>query len=259
VDYAYPSLGFGFTIGPLARDVRDVALVLQTMAGPDYRDVACVESEADDYLGSLDAGVEGLRLAWSDDLGYGAAYAVEESPRVVAAVREAAARYRQLGADVTHTDVTLDDPAPYFWTTFGAVGVGWPLQTPPTFPSPADYRSALEARARTVGRLRGLFERHDLLLCPTVQAVAPPEDLFAERWANVDPSSEAPSSQHYLCLTMMFNWISWPALSVPCGEVDGLPIALQIVGPPCSEVQMLRAAYVFQVLNEQVEAGSRRH
>jgi Asp-tRNA(Asn)/Glu-tRNA(Gln) amidotransferase A subunit family amidase len=86
--------------------------------------------------------------------------------------------------------------------------------------------------------------------------VAPPEDLFAERWANIDPSSEAPSSQHYLCLTMMFNWIGWPALSLPCGEVDGLPVGLQIVGPPCSEAQMLRAAYAFQALHKQVEADA---
>jgi hypothetical protein len=175
----------------------------------------------------------------------------------VAAVREAAARYRQLGADVTHTDVTLDDPAPYFWTTFGAVGVGWPLQTPPTFPSPADYRSALEARARTVGRLRGLFERHDLLLCPTVQAVAPPEDLFADRWANFDPSSEAPSSQHYLCLTMMFNWISWPALSVPVGRWTAYRSRSRSSALPAPRRRSFVRLTSSKALNEQVEAGSR--
>jgi Asp-tRNA(Asn)/Glu-tRNA(Gln) amidotransferase A subunit family amidase len=44
----------------------------------------------------------------------------------------------------------------------------------------------------------------------------------------------------------MFNWLAFPAVSVPCGFVDGLPVGLQIVGPPGSDARILRAANAFQ-------------
>jgi Asp-tRNA(Asn)/Glu-tRNA(Gln) amidotransferase A subunit family amidase len=44
----------------------------------------------------------------------------------------------------------------------------------------------------------------------------------------------------------MFNWLCFPAVSVPCGLVDGLPVGLHIVGPACSEDRILRAARAFQ-------------
>jgi len=90
VDYFHPGHMLTVTIGPLAREVRDAALVAQAMAGPDGRDFVSVQAEPGDYLAGLDAGVAGLRLAWTDDFGYAGMYALEESPRVIAAIREAA-------------------------------------------------------------------------------------------------------------------------------------------------------------------------
>ena len=77
------------SMGPLARHVVDAAIVLQAMAGPDGRDFTCIQTEPPDYLASIDAGVEGMRFAWTDDFGFTEMYAQAESPRVIAAVREA--------------------------------------------------------------------------------------------------------------------------------------------------------------------------
>jgi Asp-tRNA(Asn)/Glu-tRNA(Gln) amidotransferase A subunit family amidase len=44
----------------------------------------------------------------------------------------------------------------------------------------------------------------------------------------------------------MFNWLAFPAVSVPCGFVDGLPVGLQIVGPPGSDARVMRLAVAFQ-------------
>jgi Asp-tRNA(Asn)/Glu-tRNA(Gln) amidotransferase A subunit family amidase len=44
----------------------------------------------------------------------------------------------------------------------------------------------------------------------------------------------------------MFNWLAVPAVSVPCGFVDGLPVGLQIVGPPASDARVMRLAAAFQ-------------
>jgi Asp-tRNA(Asn)/Glu-tRNA(Gln) amidotransferase A subunit family amidase len=49
----------------------------------------------------------------------------------------------------------------------------------------------------------------------------------------------------------MFNLIGWPALTVPCGFVDGLPVGLQIAGRPGSEGLILRTARAFQVAYPQ--------
>ena len=56
-------------LGPMTRDVRDAALVMSVIAGPDHRDWWCSATPAPDYLSSLDEGVEGVRVAWSPDLG----------------------------------------------------------------------------------------------------------------------------------------------------------------------------------------------
>ena len=45
---------------------------------------------------------------------------------------------------------------------------------------------------------------------------------------------------------MLFNWLAMPAFSVPCGFVDGLPVGLQIVGPPGSDARIMRLAAAFQ-------------
>ncbi len=195
-----------------------------------------------DCLASIDEGVEGLRFAWTDDFGFGTAYAVDESSRVVTSVRDAALQFRGLGADVSGTDVVWEDPAPFLGTTFDTVGLGWPGLSYAFTTQAACYRSALEARARTIDRLRGVLREHDLLLSPTVQAVAP----TAEQWDDSWPTS----AERYLCLTMMFNWVGWPALSVPCGLVDGLPVGLQIIGPPGADALVLRAARAFQAAHD---------
>src|SRR3546814_15191324 len=64
-DYAKPRPPAGITVGPLARSVRDAALVTQVMAGPDGRDPFSIQTEPDDFLADIDKGVKGMRFAWT--------------------------------------------------------------------------------------------------------------------------------------------------------------------------------------------------
>src|SRR6201985_2130505 len=65
-DYETPQVSpMMMSMGPLARYVTDAAIMLQVMAGPDGRDMTCLQTDPPDYLEDIDAGVEGMRLAWT--------------------------------------------------------------------------------------------------------------------------------------------------------------------------------------------------
>ena len=96
-----------------------------------------------------------MRFAWSDDLGYASMYAMEESPRVIAAIREAAQGFTRLGASVETTDQSWDDFYEGFMfinRAFGSGGRG--VGTPPT---PEEYWESMEVRKRNVDRFDRLF------------------------------------------------------------------------------------------------------
>jgi Asp-tRNA(Asn)/Glu-tRNA(Gln) amidotransferase A subunit family amidase len=242
VDYELPTLWLTLTMGPLARDVRDCAIVTSLMAGPDGRDVVCLQDDPPDYLAAIDIGAAGLRLAWTDDYGYAYQYAVRETPQVIDVARRAAMNLRSLGATVEVTDVVWEDPGLVYDTIIGAfhpfasAGIPQRASDPPTADA---LQAACEQRARNWGRFRHLFRDYDLLLSVTCPMVAPPVDKFALPW-----SSEI--QQQYLCHTQMFNLLGLPATSVPCGFVEGMPVGLQIVGPPGREDLIFRLANAFQ-------------
>ncbi len=251
VDYEHPTFLLTSSIGPLARDVRDVAIVLQAMAGPDGRDYVCIQGDPPDYRERLDFGVEGLRFAWTDDFGFASLYAAEESHRVVALVRSAAMGLRSLGAAVETTGEVWEDPrrgggpAPGEPSVY-EVSVGVNTEALPRH-APHGYQAAAEERARNWERFRRLFRDVDLLLSPTSQRVARTVEEWDAAWttdgARYPHGSFAPT---YVCHTVLCNLLGLPAVSVPCGFVDGLPVGLQIIGWPGREELILRAACAFQ-------------
>ena len=233
------------SFGPITRDVRDAAIALQVMAGPDGRDFVCLQDDPPDYSAGLDAGVEGVRFAWTDDFGFGSMYALEETPRVISAVREAAFGFTMIGATVEPTEAVWEDFWPGSTTTSQAYGPG-PQGAGGGRPSRAQYLEAVESRAGYYERFRRLFAASDLLLSPTIQFTAFTVEGWDAAW-NHDGTTypHGTFAPTYTTDTHMFNWLGWPAISVPCGFLDGLPVALQIVGCPNSEALILRAAAAF--------------
>jgi aspartyl-tRNA(Asn)/glutamyl-tRNA(Gln) amidotransferase subunit A len=92
-----------------------------------------------------------------------------------------------------------------------------------------DYLDAQRVRAELAERLLAQFDRHDLLVMPTSPVVAPPADDFA-RFLMVLSRNAIP-----------WSFVGFPALSVPCGSVDGLPVGLQLVAPPDREDLLVAA------------------
>jgi aspartyl-tRNA(Asn)/glutamyl-tRNA(Gln) amidotransferase subunit A len=232
------------TIGPTVRDVRDAATVLSVIAGPDSRDQGGLQVDLPDPCGELDLGAEGLTLAWTDDFGFALDYAVEESPRAIGHIREAALAARTIGAEVVPTDEPWEDYLGAFkaYSFAGLASMGLEGMTV----SDEEWEAAAALRQRMWERFRTLFAEHDLLLCPTIHGVAPPIEVFAARVPTGMSLVELPpEAVSYLVYTALFNWLRFPAVSVPCGFVDRLPVGLQIVGPPGSDPTILRVAHAF--------------
>ncbi|MEU8394912.1 amidase [Nonomuraea sp. NPDC048892] len=100
------------------------------------------------------------------------------------------------------------------------------------------YVRALEARRRLAETVGALFERHDVLALPSVPIVAPP---VGAREVEVDGRAVAVRPA-LLALTSPWNVLGFPALTVPAGTVDGLPVGLQLVCRPGDEPLLFEAA-----------------
>ena len=241
--------------GPITRTVRDAALLLQTMTGPDSRDPGCIREEPPDFVGSLGQGVRGLRVGWSPDLGY-----APVDPEVSAICSRAALAFTDLGCVVEEAEVGLDDPYPIFWDNMAAFSyttlghllndrieeledysrkfIEHGLEM-----TASDYSMALHGTVHLQARMQGLFEKFDLLLTPTVAVPAFPigQNPVIIGGKQVEPFLG------FTPLTYPFNLSMQPAASVPCGfSSDGLPIGLQIVGRCGEEKAVLRASAAFE-------------
>ncbi len=94
--------------GPMTRTVRDAAVLLQAMAGPDPRDPLTIDAPPENYLAACDGDLAGLRVVWSADLGYAAV-----DPEVRRAAEAAARRFADLGAKLEARDPGWPDPGPF--------------------------------------------------------------------------------------------------------------------------------------------------
>jgi aspartyl-tRNA(Asn)/glutamyl-tRNA(Gln) amidotransferase subunit A len=243
-------------VGPMARTIADCALLLNVLAQPDVRDWQALPYDGRDWTRNLDAGVKGLRIAFSARLGY-VRYV---HPDVDARVTQAASVFQDLGARVDRIDPGFADCLDTFLVHWRA-GVFNALRALPRASfenlepalkrayeasaggSLALYLDAVEARGLLGQRMKRFHEQWDLLITPTV--AVPPFEL--ERLAPPDPRMSEDDWFWWIPFTYPFNLTQQPAASIPCGlSWEGLPIGLQIVGPNHREDLVLRAAHAFQ-------------
>ena len=241
--------------GPMSRTVKDSAILLQVLAGYDSRDPGCTRSAPPDFLGALDRGVKGLRVAWSPDLGYAAV-----DPEVADATFRAARLFEELGCTVDEPGISLEDPFPPFWDIFsigGYTSYGHLLEERrEDFTkysrialergrdlTAADYSRALLYVLQLQAQMETAFEDYDLLLTPTT---AVPAFLVGQPPATIGGRQVQPF-WGYTPFTFPFNMTMQTAASVPCGySTDGMPIGLHIVGRRGDEATVLAASAAFE-------------
>jgi len=245
--------------GPIARVVRDAALALDVMAGPDDRDRWSLPADGGpSFLSACDEGIAGLNVAWSPDL----AHAVVDA-EVARVCEEAAIRFESLGCHVEVVTPGWDNPEAIFRPLAAAeMYAAWGarlrdaeaqmdrslvafLRYGATI-SVADYLAAAERRRHFWMDVQRFLARFDLLLTP---AVAIPPFAVGRPGVN-EIQGRRVSPLAWIAFTFPFNLTGQPAASVPAGFTSsGLPVGLQIVGRRFGDRTVLAASAAFEAVS----------
>jgi Asp-tRNA(Asn)/Glu-tRNA(Gln) amidotransferase A subunit family amidase len=242
-------------IGPLTRTVADAALMLTVCAGPDERDQYSLPGPRVDYVKALRGNVKGLRVAYTDDLGFVDAV----DPEVRAACAKAARAFRDLGCRLEEVKPGWPSPREAWGEIFcGGIAtrmapyldrradiepglyriIETSLKNPPT-----KYVQAWFDRLAWWEHPRAFFTKYDLLLTPTI--ACPPFPVGLDNPTEI--AGTPVDAYAWIPFTYPFNMTGQPASSVPCGFTkDGLPIGLQIVGRRFDDATVLRASAAFE-------------
>ncbi|AXS82601.1 Asp-tRNA(Asn)/Glu-tRNA(Gln) amidotransferase subunit GatA [Marinobacter sp. Arc7-DN-1] len=264
--------------GTIARSAEDNALMLNVMAGFDPKDSTSLDREVPDYTATLNEPLKGLKIGLPKEY-----FSDQLSPAMEQQVRNAVKEYEKLGATVK--EVSLPNAklaiAAYYviapaeasanLSRFDGVRYGYRCEDPKdlmdlytrtraegfgtevkrrilvgTYALSAGYFDAYYLKAQKVRRLIqqdfiNAFREVDVLMSPTT-----PSPAFIQGEKTSDPVTM------YLedVFTIAINLAGIPAMSVPAGFVDGLPVGLQIIGDYFSEARLLNAAHQFQQVTD---------
>lgn len=266
-------------VGPLARNVRDCAIMLQAVAGYDPADSTSVDTPVPDYLADLEKGIKGMKIGLPQEY-----FVAGLDPEVKQAVEQVVEQYRELGAEIVdvslpHTRYAVScyyliataeassNLARYDGVRFGervdpgkglidmytatrSQGFGDEVKRRimlGTYALSSGYYDAYYLKAQKVRTLirndfLSAFNEVDCILTPVA-----PTPAFALGDKTADPL------QMYLSdiFTLSANLAGICGLSLPCGQAqNGLPIGFQLLGKPFDEAGLLRSGYAYEQTQE---------
>ena len=261
-------------IGPITKDVRDSAMLLNLIAGHDKKDTTSCNIEKKDYTKALKNDVKGLKIGVPKEFfAEGINYEVKEK------LYEAIEKYKELGAEVEEfsLDIAKYSLAAYYIIAcaeassnlgrfdgiryghraaeykdlddlfkksrtegFGAevkrrIILGTYVLSSGYYD--AYYKKAQKVRTLVVNEYNNAFEKYDVILTPTSPTVA------------FDIGGKNTPLEMYLADidTVSVNVAGLPAISIPCGvDKQGMPIGMQLIGNKFQEETILNAAYTFE-------------
>ena len=266
-------------IGPIAKDVADVAAALEAIASHDKKDSTSVNRQNTEFTKMLEGGVKGLKIGIPKDY-----FSDGLNPEVRDAVLNAAEVLKSLGAEVEEFDLSLVDyaiPAYYVIASAEASsnlarfdGVKYGYRTPEYeelhemykktrtegFGSEvkrrimlgsfvlssgyydAYYIKALKTKSLIKQAFNKAFLKYDCILGPVAPTTAP----------KIGSSLADPISMYLGDIyTISANLAGLPGISLPCGfDKDGMPIGMQLLGDCFAEDKIIRAAYAFEQTRE---------
>ena len=264
--------------GTMARTAEDNAMMLNVMAGFDPKDSTSVERDVPDYTATLNDSLQGLTIGLPKEY-----FSEQLSPAMEQQVRDAIREYEKLGAtvkEISLPNARLAIPAYYVIASaeasanlsrYDGVRYGYRCEDPKdlmdlytrtraegfgdevkrrvlvgTYALSAGYFDAYYLKAQKVRRLIqqdfiSAFQDVDVLMSPVTPAPA-----FAKGEKITDPVAM------YLqdAFTIAVNLAGVPAMSVPAGFVDGMPVGLQVIGNYFTEARLLNIAHQYQQVTD---------
>ena len=249
------------TEGPMARSVRDLAMLLAVQAGRDTQAPLSLPGDGAEFGATLRPAARGLRVGWLADLdGY-----LPMEPGIVELCATALRRFDALGAVVE--PLSLGYPADAVWQTWltwrrflvaGSLApfaadpasfaqlkpeAQWEVEQGRGLSGPQVYAASVE-RTRFYRHLVGLFERYDLLALPSAQVWPFPADWT---WPREVAGRTMDTYHRWMEVVIYATLAGLPAISVPAGfGALGLPMGLQLIGPPHADLAVLHAAAAYE-------------
>lgn len=237
-------------VGPITNNVRDAAIILQTIAGYDSMDPASSDYPVDEYISHLEDSVKGWKIAFA--IGD---YIEDSQPDVISALQAVTKVFENLGAKVEKVVVpwlreaalangvmTQADAAAYHHERLATSPQDFGEDVLRRLKIGLAYTSSEYARARRVQteikhKFKLFFNDYDVLILPTTPSTAP----------LIEGSDAVEQARRLTRFTAPFNLAGLPAMSLPCGfSLEGLPIGLQIAGPEWSEAKVLMAGRAYE-------------
>ncbi|MCI8471451.1 MAG: Asp-tRNA(Asn)/Glu-tRNA(Gln) amidotransferase subunit GatA [Clostridia bacterium] len=262
-------------IGPITKDVKDAAILLNIIAGHDEKDTTSSDRLKVDYTKALKNDVKGLKIGVPKEFfGEGINEEVKES------LQKAIEKYKDLGAEIEEFSLDISEYALANYYIIACAeassnlgrfdGIRYTYRTPEfknlkeiykksrseAFGSEvkrriilgtyvlssgyydAYYKKAQQVRTLVMNEFNKGFEKYDVILTPTSPTVA----------FDIGSKSENPLEMYLadIC-TVSVNVAGLPGISIPCGvDKEGMPIGMQLIGNKFCEETILNAAYTFE-------------
>ena len=261
-------------IGPITKDVTDAALVLSAISGQDPLDATSLEQRVPNYVNYLNTGVKGLRIGIPEEY-----FNQDINPEIKESILKSIDVFENLGAVVEYVSLPLtkyalavyyilapseasanlarydgvkygfsSDEADDMWDALEEtrqIGFGSEVKRRillGTYALSSGYYDAYYLKAQKIRTLirqefDDIFTKYDLLLSPTSPSVA----------FDLGEKMDDPVNMYLNdVFTQPANIAGLPAISIPCGFFDGLPIGLQLMANHLGEESLLKAAYAYE-------------
>jgi amidase len=245
-------------LGPMARTVQDVALLLSVMAGPDSRVPLSIHEPGSRFLQPLERDCKGLRLAWCPRFG-----GLPFDHRVLESFDSQREKFEGLGCITEDVDPDFSGAdeafrvfrAMNFYQQYGSLlqqrahvkeTVIQELERGARL-TPPEIADAETRRSRLFARTGQLMEKYDFLLLPVSQV--PPFDVDQEYVTEIE-GIKMGSYIDWMGSCYFISITTLPAISVPAGFTpEGLPVGIQIVGRHQDDWGVLQLAHAFEQVN----------
>lgn len=245
--------------GPMARSAEDVALMLQAVAGPSPLAPYRQPVHQRDFVAAVQRGPrKGLRIAYCSDIA-----GIGIDTRIESVCRSAAEQLGKQGVTVESIPFDLSEGRAAFLALRGLWFLSWMQERLDRIDelginvrnnvksglagSVPDIARAESVRGRIWHRFRTLFERYDHLVTPTM---AVPPFPVEQNYPETVGGKVMETYVDWIAPTFVLSLTGLPVASAPCGrDQDGLPVGLQIVGPPEGEEAVLALAELVQRSN----------